>query len=108
MQDKHKVTLYLPPGVHRQLKIKSAVDTESMSTLVERAVLFYLNHPEIVEDEETVYGRTHQVYNCPNCSTSVVMKEGDLVSVLNQPGILADDLVSNLTTTQEDKLVTVH
>jgi hypothetical protein len=108
MQDKHKVTLYLPPGVHRQLKIKSAVDTESMSTLVERAVLFYLNHPEVVEEEQTAYGRTHQVYNCPNCSTSVVMKEGDLVSVLNQPGILADDLVSNLTTTQADKLVTVH
>jgi plasmid stability protein len=48
MQDKQKVTLYLPPGLHRQLKIRAAVDTDSMSAMVERAIVFYLRHPELV------------------------------------------------------------
>ncbi len=107
MQEKQKVTLYLPPGVHKQLKIKSAVDSESMSTLVEKAVRFYLNHSEIVEELETSYGRTHRVYSCPNCSTSVVLKNGELESLVNQPGILTDELtVGNLTNNTEEKLVT--
>jgi hypothetical protein len=107
MQEKQKVTLYLPPGVHKQLKIKSAVDSESMSTLVEKAVRFYLSHSEIVEELETSYGRTHRVYSCPNCSTSVVLKNGELESLVNQPGILTDELtVSNLTNNTEDQLVT--
>lgn len=107
MQEKQKVTLYLPPGVHKQLKIKSAVDSESMSTLVEKALRFYLSHSEIVEELETSYGRTHRVYSCPNCSTSVVLKNGELESLANQPGILTDELtVSNLTNNTEDQLVT--
>ncbi|HEY9701888.1 MAG TPA: hypothetical protein V6C58_05560 [Allocoleopsis sp.] len=107
MQEKQKVTLYLPPGVHKQLKIKSAVDSESMSTLVEKALRFYLSHSEIVEELETSYGRTHRVYSCPNCSTSVVLKNGELESLVNQPGILTDELtVGNLTNNTEEKLVT--
>ena len=43
MQDKQKVTLYLPLGTHRQLKIRAAIDEESMSGLVEKAIAFYLN-----------------------------------------------------------------
>ena len=31
MQDKQKVTLYLPPELHRELKIKAAVEAEPMS-----------------------------------------------------------------------------
>ncbi len=50
MQDKQKVTLYLPPGVHRQLKIRAAIDEESMSGLVEKAIAFYLKYPEKVEE----------------------------------------------------------
>jgi hypothetical protein len=92
MQDKQKVTLYLPPGLHRQLKIRAAVDSDSMSAMVERAIVFYLHHPEVVEEIEASYGRTHQVYSCPECSNSVVVKGGELVSLENQPHILAEDL----------------
>ena len=83
MQDKHratKVTLYLPQELHRQLKIRSAVDGEAMSALAERALDFYLNHSEVVE-EYSEHGRTHRIYDCPSCSEPVVMREGRLVPV---------------------------
>jgi hypothetical protein len=92
MQDKQKVTLYLPPGLHRQLKIRAAVDSDSMSALVERAIVFYLRHPEVVDEVEATYGKSHRVYNCPECSSSVVLQEGEMVSLENQPSILAEDL----------------
>lgn len=93
MQDKQKVTLYLPPGIHRQLKIRAAVDSDSMSAMVERAISFYLRHSDVVEEvEASDYGRTHRVYTCPDCSTSVVIKEGEMVSLKNQPTTLTDEL----------------
>ena len=92
MQDKQKVTLYLPPGLHRQLKIRAAVDSDSMSAMVERAIVFYLRHPELVEEMEASYGKTHRVYACPECSSSVVLKDGEMVSLQSQPSILAEDI----------------
>ena len=92
MQDKQKVTLYLPPGLHRQLKIRAAVDSDSMSALVERAILFYLRHPDVVEETEESYGKTHRVYSCPECSSSVVLQEGEMVSLKEQPSILAEEI----------------
>lgn len=90
MQDKQKVTLYLPPELHRQLKIRSAVDGEPMSSIAQRAIVFYLDNPEVVDDLGSPYGQAHRVYNCPECTTSVFMNEGELVSLKNQPGIIAD------------------
>lgn len=92
MQDKQKVTLYLPPGLHRQLKIRAAVDSDSMSAMVERAIVFYLHHPEVVDEVEASYGNTHRVYNCPECSSSVVIQDGDMVALKNQPSLLDDEL----------------
>lgn len=94
MQDKQKVTLYLPPALHRQLKVKAALDDQSMSGLVEQAILFYLNHPEVVEDVEgsTTYGKTHQVFFCPECASGLVVREGEMVSLKNQPSVLMDGL----------------
>lgn len=92
MQDKQKVTLYLPPGLHRQLKIRAAVDTDSMSAMVERALVFYLQHPEIVDEVEESYGKTHQVYSCPECRNSVVLKGGEMMFLESQPSILDEEL----------------
>lgn len=91
MQDKQKVTLYLPPELHRQLKIRAAIDSEPMSALAERAIVFYLAHPEVVEEVEATQGQAHRVYNCPECSSSVVLRKGDLVSVNSQPGVLSEE-----------------
>ena len=66
MQEKQKVTLYLPPTLHRQLKVKAAIETDSMSSLVEKAIAFYLQNPEVVEETEANYGKTHQVHICQN------------------------------------------
>lgn len=92
MQDKQKVTLYLPPGIHRQLRIRSAIDTESMSAIVERAIDFYLKHPEIIDAEDaSSYGKTHQVHICPECDAAMVMRDGQMVSLKNQPSVLNNE-----------------
>jgi hypothetical protein len=80
MQDKQKkVTLYLSSDLHRQLKIKSAVDQDPMSDLAEKAIAFYLSYPDVVENIGV--GHIHQVYSCPECSQSVVIKGGELISL---------------------------
>jgi hypothetical protein len=91
MQEKQKVTLYLPPTLHRQLKVKAAIDTDSMSALVERALSFYLKHPEVVEELEASYGKTHQVHVCPECSAAMVMRDGEMISLKNQPSIVDEE-----------------
>lgn len=91
MQDKQKVTVYLPPGLHRQLKIRAAVDSEPMSSMVEKAIVFYLTHPEIVEAIETLHGETHRIYNCPECESALVLRDSELVSLGKQPGVLSEE-----------------
>lgn len=91
MQAKQKVTLYLSPELHRRLKIRAAIDSEPMSELAERALIFYLTHPEVVDRVETSIGRTHRVYACPECATSVVLRDGALVSLSGQPGVMVQE-----------------
>ena len=91
MQEKQKVTLYLPPTLHRQLKVKAAIDTDSMSALVEKAIAFYLQNPEAVEETEANYGKTHQVHVCPECDAAMVMRDGQMISLKNQPGIVDEE-----------------
>lgn len=92
MQTKQKVTLYLSPELHRKLKIRSAVDSEPMSELAERALFFYLANSELVDElEASAYGRTHRVYSCPNCESSLVLRDGDLVALGNQPGLIGQE-----------------
>lgn len=94
MQDKQKVTLYLPAAIHRQLKIKAALDADSMSALVEKAVAFYLQHPEVVEEVQEAYGQTHRVHICPECDGAVVLRDGQLVSLKSQPTVLLDEEIA--------------
>lgn len=92
MQEKHKVTLYLPPKLHRQLKIRAAIDAEAMSAIAQRAIIFYLNHSEIVDEVEAAHGRAHQVYSCPECATSLVVRDGAAIALSEQSAILDDDM----------------
>ena len=97
MQSKQKITLYIPPELHRKLKIKAAIDTESMSALVEKAISFYLLHPEKVEEiEVSSQGKTHQVHFCPECDAAVVVREGKMMSLSSQPGAIAEDIHLNV------------
>ena len=103
MQDKQKVTLYLPPELHRQLKIKAAVDARSMSTLVEKAVHFYLHHQDVVEETlEEAVGKTYQVHVCPDCQGSFVIKNGETISLKNQPTVIIPENETNQI--QEDNI----
>jgi hypothetical protein len=91
MQAKQKVTFYLTPEIHRRLKIRSAIDSEPMSELAEKAIVFYLTHPEMVEEVETIHGRTHQLYACPECATPVVISGGEMVAVTSEPGVVNEE-----------------
>lgn len=93
MQSKQKVTLYIPPELHKKLKIKAAVDVESMSALVEKAIAFYMQFPEKVDEiKSSVHGKTHQVHICPECDAPMVMKDGEMLSLGNQNSIIEDDI----------------
>lgn len=97
MQNKQKVTLYIPPDLHRKLKIRAAVDADTMSSLVERAVSFYIDNPDKVDEiEASSQGRTHQVHFCPECETAVVMRDSKLVSLKQQPGVVTEELPLSL------------
>lgn len=98
MQVKQKVTFYLTPEVHRRLKIRAALDSEPMSDLAEKAIGFYLTHPEMVEEVETIHGRTHQLYACPECATTVVISDGEMVAIGSQSGVVSEEqLIAQVT-----------
>lgn len=93
MQSKQKVTLYIPPELHRKLKIKAAVDVESMSALVEKAIAFYMEFPEKVEEvKSSVHGKSHQVHLCPECDSPMVMRNGEMVSLSSHDSVVRDDI----------------
>ena len=93
MQTKQKVTLYLSPELHKKLKIRSVIDSEPMSDLAERALGFYLANSELVEEvEASAYGRTHRIYSCPNCESSLVWRDGELIAMSSQPGVIPEHL----------------
>jgi len=103
MQSKQKVTLYIPPELHRKLKVKAAIDVESMSALVEKAISFYMQYPEEVSEiEASVQGKTHQVHFCPECSEAVVVRDGNLVSLSDQSCMIADEISLKVTDKAED------
>lgn len=80
-ESKQKVTLYLSPELHRNLKIRAAVEREPMSAVAEKAITFYLLHPEVIEG---VQGSAYRVHQCPKCSHPFVIRDGEVVS-LHQP-----------------------
>jgi hypothetical protein len=102
MSDKQKVTLYLPPDVHRNLKIKAATGGESMSGLVEQAVVFYLNHSEVVEEiQEQKQGETYRLYECPQCESALIMEDGELTPITKaQPSVKTEELATEQVSQQ--------
>jgi hypothetical protein len=98
-ESKQKVTLYLPQELHRKLKIRSAVDDLPMSALAEEALLFYLEHPEVVEKK---MGMAHQIYSCPQCDTSLIFRDHEL-RPLPRPQQMQEEA---LETTPKEQLVT--
>ena len=87
MPDKQKVTLYISDELHRQFKIRSAVDGETMSSMAQRALEFYLGNAELVDNVgdhgSEVYGKAHQVHSCPQCSAAVALR-GDGLSLVHE------------------------
>lgn len=104
MQEKQKVTLYLPDDLHRQLKIRSAVDREPMSALDQKALNFYLAHSEVV-DSFREYGQTHRVYSCPACATTLTLQPDGLSIVKHHSCVQADGAIANRLTEQAESVV---
>ena len=102
MQDKQKVTLYIPPELHRKLKVQAAMDSESMSDITQRALTFYLNHGEVVaEVENAEFGHSHRIYDCPNCKSPLLLKDQSLVAITSGP------MAENESSFTEDSLDTL-
>ncbi|MEN9220930.1 MAG: hypothetical protein Q6M04_00675 [Thermostichus sp. BF3_bins_97] len=78
---KQKVTLYLSPDLHRDLKIRAAVEREPMSAVAEKALNFYLLHPEVIEG---VQGSAYRIHQCPECSHPFVIRDGEVTSLHKQ------------------------
>jgi predicted transcriptional regulator len=93
MQDKQKVTLYLPPELHRRLKVRAAIDADTMTDIAQKAIAFYLSHPEVVE-QQTSYGQTHRIYACPDCASPIALRDGEIVSLGSQPSPLVEESLS--------------
>ncbi|MEB3213669.1 MAG: hypothetical protein VKL39_20135 [Leptolyngbyaceae bacterium] len=91
MSDKTKVTLYIPPDLHRKLKVKAAVESEPMSSIAEQAIVFYLNHSEIVDGVRAEQQNTHRIHSCPECSSNFMVQHGEVVPLPNQPGVIEGD-----------------
>ena len=95
MSDKHKVTLYLPPDLHRHLKIKAATSSASMSRIVEQAVSFYLKHSAVVEEvEKQEYGQTYRLHECPECTKPLIFKDGELAALRDQPSVTTEEIAT--------------
>ncbi|MGB3615039.1 MAG: hypothetical protein WBA10_14700 [Elainellaceae cyanobacterium] len=109
MKDKQKVTLYVPPELHRQLKIQSAVDSEPMSAIAERALMLYLEHPEALQNLE--HGHTHQIHSCPKCRADFILRDGEAIAVSSHPASAAiadsvhiiDDVAEEPYPTQQER-----
>lgn len=91
MSDKTKVTLYIPPELHRKLKVKAAVDSEAMSSIAEQAIVFYLTHPNIVDEVKAEQQNAHRIHSCPECDSNFLFKDGEVVQLMKQPGIIQGD-----------------
>ncbi len=95
MQDKQKVTLYLPPELHRKLKVQAALDSETMTEIAQRAIVFYLSHAEVVEQYESApHGRANRVYTCPDCASPSVLRDGEMVSLRSRLGSVIEESLS--------------
>lgn len=81
MPAKQKITLYISDDLHRQFKIRSAIDGETMSSMAQRAIAFYLTHPEAVEETGETHGQTHRVHACPKCDAAVALRDGELAVI---------------------------
>jgi hypothetical protein len=89
-EEKQKVTLYLPQELHRRLKISAAVGSETMTDIAQRAIVFYLEHPDVVE-QASMFGQTHRIYTCPECSVNSVIRDGELLPLHAKSGMSSDE-----------------
>ncbi|MEM8505985.1 MAG: hypothetical protein AAF716_22905 [Cyanobacteria bacterium P01_D01_bin.1] len=92
MPGKQKVTFYLSDELHRQFKIRAAVDGETMSSMAQRAIEFYMNNAELVESSDHVHGNTYRVHNCPECNVAVTIQEDGLALVAAHGTSVVDEL----------------
>jgi hypothetical protein len=80
--DKQKVTLYMPDGLHRQFKVRSALEGETMSAMAQRAIEFYLDHADVVDNldalQSHICGQTYRIHACPKCAASLCVGEDGL------------------------------
>jgi hypothetical protein len=78
-----------------------------MSILAERALSFYLTYPEVVEQTDEAHGQTHRIYDCPSCTTPVVIRNGELTPLGGHSNAVLQDELSTVSigSSNEEKVV---
>ncbi len=94
-QAKQKVTLYLPDELHRQFKIRSAIDGETMSLMAQRAIEFYLDNVDLLGESSDGCGQSHRIHACPKCAASVAIK-GDELDLIHEHSELESLILTDL------------
>mgnify|MGYP001799871690 CR=1 FL=1 len=74
--------------------------------MVERALAFYLEHSEVVDQYSEPLGQTHRVYSCPACESPSVIRDGEMVGLFSSPRSSAEDNDSGSETSDPEALVT--
>lgn len=92
MPAKQKITLYISDDLHKQFKIRSVIDGETMSSIAQRAIEFYLANPEAVDDSGTVHGQTHRIHACPKCAAPVALRDDGLALIASSSEPSFEDL----------------
>ena len=94
MSAKQKITLYIPDDLHRQFKIRSAVDGETMSSIAQRAIEFYMGHADVVEGSGKVQGQAHCIHFCPQCDASVALRQDSLVLIQSHATRESEEIIN--------------
>ncbi len=93
MKNKQKFIIYVPSEIHKLPKISAFTEEESTPFIVEKSVDTYLKHSsEIKELENLNYRKSHQVYFCPECETTVVINDKQILSLKNQSDVIKENV----------------
>jgi len=72
---------------------------------IERSA-FFLAHADVVESRGV--GHTHQTYNCPSCSQTVVVRDGELLAIMGSRSQTLPVTVVVTADSPDEELVSVN
>jgi len=60
-----------------------------------------LTHSDVVDEVEVSHGQANKIYDCPHCSSSLLLREGEMAVVGDRRSVLLEESVSTSSTLSE-------